>query len=548
MLDGALPMVEKANKTRVANFKSFGLARALLPALVLAAGWIYWPALRAVLQSWEFDYDHGPVLLLIALFLFYKRWPKIVVADRGPAWIGVPGLLLAGCAWGMAYVASIQSVEMLLLPVIVAGIILVAMGWRSLLAASLPIAYLYFAMPVWGFLNPLLQALTVFATSQIVALISIPARISGNFVILPNGVFEIASGCSGLSYFISAAAIGVLYAGLYLDGVRRRFLMVAASLMLAVVANWIRVVLIIVAGYQTDMQHYLVAVDHYWFGWVIFGIFLVPLFLLGRRLEHPVEEPITDDQHKSPEPQQTPAGAVRQVRPAALALLLVGSLAAMSAAPLAAGAIGGATQPGLPLADHSKLEQLRLPAKVGDWKSASVLSGAWWPAFQNVQFSDSRSYQRGGLAIEAHWLVYLEQRQDAEAINAYNFFAERAVWRQQETWQEAIGGSSAATIPITEALITRSEGGRKRLTVTYYVAGELAGAGIDAKLAQIKGILRGRRDAAVLLLGVDCDSDCPNAVKAQHGLLTDLITPLQNRLDEVILDSNSQTAAVGSSE
>lgn len=520
-------MAESAKTiTRTAR-RRLGLLQWLVPVLVLVAGFIYWPAVDAVLQSWDFDYDHGPVLLLVAGFLFYRRWPAIVAASRAPALIGLAGLLLAGGAWSLAYVASIQTVEMLLLPVIVAGIVLTMFGWRALWAAALPVGYLYFAMPVWGFLNPLLQALTVVATSEIMALISIPARISGNFVILPNGVFEIASGCSGLSYFISAGAIGVLYAGLYLDGFARRLAMISASLGLAVLANWIRVVLIIIAGYQTDMQHYLVAVDHYWFGWAIFGVFLVPMFWLGRRLEGPADADLGEG-----ETALAAAPATRDRNPAWDAGVALAAAVAMIAAPLAVGAVGGG-QSGFG-SQQANLVSLKLPADVNGWQSASVVSGDWWPAFKNVPFSNSRSYQRGPLAIDAHWLVYPQQSQEAEVINAYNFYADRKAWRQVETWQAEVLQAGQVGIPVTEAIITAEGGARKRLAVAYYVAGELASSGISAKLAQIKGLLRGRKDAAVLLLGVNCQDDCPQAAAQQQQLLVELMTVMQTRIDELM--------------
>ncbi len=37
-----------------------------------------------------------------------------------------------------------------------------------------------------------------------------------------------------------------------------------------------------VAGYLTDMQHYLVRVDHYYFGWALFAVAMAVFFLLAR--------------------------------------------------------------------------------------------------------------------------------------------------------------------------------------------------------------------------------------------------------------------------
>ena len=49
---------------------------------------------------------------------------------------------------------------------------------------------------------------------------------------------------------------------------------------LSLLANWVRVYVIIEAGYLTNMQHYLVRVSHYWFGWGVFALALVGFFWL----------------------------------------------------------------------------------------------------------------------------------------------------------------------------------------------------------------------------------------------------------------------------
>jgi hypothetical protein len=44
------------------------------------------------------------------------------------------------------------------------------------------------------------------------------------------------------------------------------------------------VFLLVVIGYTTEMQHYFVRVDHYWFGWAIFAVAIAIYFAIARRV------------------------------------------------------------------------------------------------------------------------------------------------------------------------------------------------------------------------------------------------------------------------
>src|SRR5690606_25050605 len=85
------------------------------------------------------------------------------------------------------------------------------------------------------------------------------------------GTIEIESGCSGLHYFVVGLALAVLYGEANRLSWRGRLRVAALGAGLAMLANWARIYVIVVLGHGTKMQHYLVAVDHYWFGWGLFA-------------------------------------------------------------------------------------------------------------------------------------------------------------------------------------------------------------------------------------------------------------------------------------
>ena len=82
---------------------------------------------------------------------------------------------------------------------------------------------------------------------------------------------------------ISALAFSASYSFLYIEDNRNRYLFIAATCLLSVISNLFRVVSIIWIGYSTEMQSSLVN-DHYSYGWIIFGLALIPSFWLGLRI------------------------------------------------------------------------------------------------------------------------------------------------------------------------------------------------------------------------------------------------------------------------
>ena len=100
-------------------------------------------------------------------------------------------------------------------------------------------------------------------------------------MILPDiGPLTIA----GLRYFLASLAIFSLYAHWYFTKYRTTTLFLAASLLLAIMLNWVRVFTVIVAGHLTNMQHFLIH-DHADFGWWLFVLIVIPLFIFGNYLQ-----------------------------------------------------------------------------------------------------------------------------------------------------------------------------------------------------------------------------------------------------------------------
>ncbi len=144
--------------------------------------------------------------------------------------------------------------------------------------------FLYFAFPVWELISAPLQSLTALVSLWLTQMVGIPVAMDEYVIHIPEGWFEIAGGCNGLHFFIVALGIATLHGEIDRDDWRSRLLLLAIAGTLALVTNWLRVFIIIVAGHLTNMQHFLVKVDHYYFGWFLFAFALLFYVYVSARL------------------------------------------------------------------------------------------------------------------------------------------------------------------------------------------------------------------------------------------------------------------------
>jgi exosortase A len=369
---------------------------AAVVAVLLVVPLLFLPATLSIAALWVngdlTTYTHGYLILAVSLWLLWQVRADVSEPDTAPwpAWQRAAVLaVLIGVllAWQLAYRAGIQiAVEVLLLPVLWLAV-LGLFGWRAARAIAFPLFYLLFAIPVWDYLNPAAQWVTVYVVRFLLRVFGIPAYFESNFVLLPDGEFEIAHGCSGLHFIMVGLAIGALIGHLRGDGLRMRLRWLALAAVLAILTNWVRVFTIIAVGHYTHMQHYLIRENHYYYGWGLFVVALAVLFFIEYR---------------------TPLGAKREAvvsrsavpsaqRPGFLipvCLLLV--------APFAVNSIITAR-----LADSTPAAELSQPR---GWTAASATDSDWRPLQHGADREEHTRFSRDGADVEFYSATYLEQR------------------------------------------------------------------------------------------------------------------------------------------
>ncbi|MEJ0084622.1 MAG: exosortase C-terminal domain/associated protein EpsI [Pseudomonadota bacterium] len=482
---------------------------AALVAVVLATGVLYFPSTQSLLTEW-FDvpssaYRHGSLIVLGALWLLVRgaregdgaAAASSASLPRVAAFLPLMALAATSLAWLIALRAGVQVAHQALLPILFWLNIRVVFGPRIALRALVPVGLLYSAVPVWHVFVPALQSLTVSVVSLLLRVIAVPAYVAGDFVYIRSGVFHVEDGCAGLHYFIVAATIAILQGELRGDRLVTRCKLLALAVGLALLGNWLRVLIIIVAGDLTDMQSYLVRVDHSVFGWVVFAVAMVVFLLISRRM--PLElEAGRGSETASPTAAAFPAPR-RALRAAGYALLASG--------------LGPGWSWLLPV-EAAVAPNVSVPSVIAGWDGpVEPCHGRWRPQYRTADLHSQREFSRAGAAVCVYTATYLSQQQDKELIgfstSAYGPEANLVSAATRE-----VGGRNLNEVQLG------NEAGSDRIVWYAYVVGEReVRRGSAAQLRYALGTLRGAPAASVFAISASCLPDCASA----RQLLTDFL-------------------------
>ena len=235
----------------VQSTKSDTLKNLLWPGLlmvsVLAA---YTPtALSLIAGPWQTEQEgHGPLIIAASLWLVWQSRERLKSAEISAApvmgWIA----LLIGLA--LMFLARIQqgllTVEVFSIIPVIAGCILISVGWPTLRVLAFPIGFLLFAVPMPDWLiDAATVPLKVFISNIVTRILYAAGYpIAQNGVIIMIGSYQVMvkDACSGMNSIFALSAIGVFYAYAFRwDNKIRSLLLLAAIIPITIVANFIRV-------------------------------------------------------------------------------------------------------------------------------------------------------------------------------------------------------------------------------------------------------------------------------------------------------------------
>jgi EpsI family protein len=474
--------------------------------LVLVAAAIFALAfsdiLLAVISQWTGEESagnsHGPLVLVCTLYLLVLKRDQFKKLSVTPQPIGFLLLALLLVVFFLAELTEINSLQMLIVPLLVLSSIFTLLGKEYLKVALVPIAIMFFALPIWAPLVPFLQDITTWVTEFNLNVLGRPVYVVGNYLHVAGGVFLIEEGCSGLRFLLIASILSLINSDLNSHTVKQGIAMLALAVGLAMLANWVRVIVIVVLGDMTNMQHSLVH-DHANFGWVVFlFVVLIPFLLVSRMISRNDIEPSQETKQEAKQETKQGTRTAPGIKYFIVAMLMLTSVPFL--------------RYGLELISEDFDGEIELPAAFANWNgNDTVLNNrSWKPGYKNASKEIFKSYSGdSGVDVDLFLFHYAKQEQGAELINVENDIADGSLWNvvPSTEGEYLISGGQNIT-RVNEAEITNNSNERKLVWYWYDIGGYITSNQYYAKLFQVFAQLRGKNYANLIAVSTTCKTEC----------------------------------------
>lgn len=261
------------------NFAKLPTATPIFAA-ILVVSLLYFPSLAVLWEKWVlWDQDLAHAIPTIGVMFALLGRKTYNLTDNITAgytqWLLLIATGICSLCWYFFESLSINLPAYFML-IATLSLFIAATFSTSLLLAILPIlGLLIFTVPIWSELTGALVTLSSIVVGHAVKLSNITVLLDGSSLFLPSGTIYIADGCSGIRYLIISLLMGYILILLNQYRLRAAMTTLVIAAALGLVANWLRIYLLVLIGYHTEMQSSLMH-DHETFGWILFACLLVP--------------------------------------------------------------------------------------------------------------------------------------------------------------------------------------------------------------------------------------------------------------------------------
>jgi len=278
---------QKEKEDRVTNYSYFKKPLTLALLFILA----YLPTFIWMVDRWTEEdsyYNHGFLVPLISIFLIWLNKYKILRIKTQPdnsGWVFfISGILIlmVSSLWQIFFIAGFSLI------LVIAGLVLLFMGKKTLKQIAFPILFLIFMIPL-----PLITIATIsfklkiFATqiaTFIINKVSIPATKEGSIIKTAHSYLIVEDPCSGIRSLIAMVALGALMAYFLKASRVRKIILSLCAVPVAVCSNIIRITVLSLIS-EICGPRCLTEFLHYTMGIAAFLISFLGLVLIGKILE-----------------------------------------------------------------------------------------------------------------------------------------------------------------------------------------------------------------------------------------------------------------------
>jgi exosortase A len=494
-----LPGVDGAAALVARSWPVAGVTLAIVIAWIV--GW-YWTTGAAMVEIWTRSetFAHGFVVAPISAWLIWRARAEVAALAPRPSWWILVPMGAVGVGWALGELGAVNALSQFSFVALIVLAVPAVLGTSVARAIAFPLGFLFFAVPIGEFMMPLLMEWTADFTVKALQLTGIPVFREGQNFLIPSGRWSVVEACSGVRYLIASLVVGTLYAYLSYRSLKRRLVFVAFSILVPIVANWIRAYMIVMIGHLSG-NTLAVGVDHLMYGWVFFGAVILLMFWIGGHWHDDVDAPVTEP--------PLPTAPIRVASPGEIQL--VGAMVAVATAvwPLGYAAIERS--------DVASPPALSTLGAAGDWSASAAPVADWRPRFQNPASELQQTFTRGGAPVGLYVGYYRNQDSGRKLVSSDNVLvkSDDLVWLRVASGRRPIV-VDGQPVDAGTAVLKDQTGEALVAWYWYWIDGRLTASDTLAKAHTALSRLTGRGDDGAIVV-VYARNGQPGAADAALG-------------------------------
>lgn len=219
--------------------------------------WIFREEIHTIVSRWMSDssWSHGFLIPLFSLYFLHQNKKEILsIREFRPSWvIGLVSVLFLLVLYPVnVTMIKIMYGKPLIMIATIGAVVLFVGGWKLLKYTWLPVAYLFFAIPLpqqlyFQITNPMRKLAALVSTMVLNLVPQLEAAVQGSTIdVLYKGVrlepgLDVADACSGMRLLMAFVALGVAMAYLHWRPIWQRLILLASTVPIAILCNIVRV-------------------------------------------------------------------------------------------------------------------------------------------------------------------------------------------------------------------------------------------------------------------------------------------------------------------
>lgn len=462
--------------------------QAALAALAAMIAWtLYWyqETAIAMVSIWARSdtYAHAFLVPPISLWLIWQKRGDLLNEQPAPSWKLALLLVASSAFWLLGELTAANAATQFALVATLVLLVPSCLGLNVGKKILFPLAFLFFAVPIGDFMLPQLMEWTASFTVVALRMSGIPVYREGLQFVIPSGNWSVVEACSGVRYIIASVTVGTLFAYINFQSAKKRLIFTVFSLLVPVVANWLRAYMIVMLGHLSN-NRLAAGVDHLIYGWLFFGLVIMVMFLIGSRWSDP--------------PAATEATTAVQAQPSQKyhwpSLLLITLI--VTSGPLFFKALDKPRDD-----DNKAIQTLAIPA---GWSKETLFS-SWQPTFANPSSELHSAFVQDGRQIGLYIAYYRNQDYARKLVTSTNTLVQSSdrIWSIPERHDQAVNIDHLPSTVRSATLLGKESTVPTYLTAWqwYWINGKVTTSDFEAKLLTALARITGHGDdSAVIVL------------------------------------------------